>query len=147
MWKDMKPGDWKTVPDGLLSAFGTLVSSTLDFAGRFGTVKPKEEESQPKFTQRYQDGAAVSTQFGDGVVRCFREDDGFYNISLIRWNLTNGSHPTAYIHGNDVSYRIAKGCQEGYPVLTSLGLTGKLESVEPTTGTSLARKRYMQQTR
>ena len=28
----------------------------------------------------------------------------------------------------------SKGCQEGYPVLTSLGLTGKLASIEPTTG-------------
>jgi hypothetical protein len=35
---------------------------------------------------------------------------------------------------DDLSYRLAEGCHEGYPVLTSLGLSGTLESVQPTTG-------------
>jgi hypothetical protein len=136
MWKDSKMNGSKTSSDGLFSAFGTLVSSTLDFAGRFGTQKTKEEEQiAPKFERYYRDSAKVSTAFGNGVVLGFREKDGFYRISLSGWTLANGINPTAWLREVDISYQIAKGCQEGYPVLTSLGLTGTLESVQPTTGT------------
>lgn len=135
IWKDTKSTGAKSSGDGLLSAFGTLVSSTFDFAGRFSVQKPpKDEKRAPKFTRHYRDSAAVSTAFGAGVVLGFRENDGFYKLSLVGWTLANGAHPIAYLHEVDVNYRIAKGCQEGYPVLTSLGLTGKLESVEPATG-------------
>jgi len=35
---------------------------------------------------------------------------------------------------NDLTYQIAEGCIEGYPVLTSMGISGTLLSVQPTTG-------------
>lgn len=38
------------------------------------------------------------------------------------------------LHTHIPRHHIAKGCLEGYPVLTSLGFTGRLASVEPTTG-------------
>jgi hypothetical protein len=130
-WKDAKEA--KPGGDSILSAFGTLVSSTLDL---FSTQKPKvESEKVPfKFQRYYQESAAVSTSFGNGRVVGFRESDGFYKISLSNWTLANGSHPIAWIRGVDIKYAIAKDCKEGYPVLTKLGLTGILESVQPTTG-------------
>lgn len=135
MWKEKRMDDSKTSSDRIFSAFGTLVSSTLNIAGRFGGQKVKEEEqSAPRFERYYQDSAKVSTAFGNGVVLDFREQDGFYRISLTSWTLANGKHPDAWLRDIDISYQIAKGCQEGYPVLTKLGLTGTLESVQPTTG-------------
>ncbi len=134
VWRDSKG---TKAPDSILSAFGTLVSSTFDFAGRFAVQKPKEEEPLPvKFERYYRDSAAVSTAFGIGRIVGFREVDGFYKISLTSWTLADGSHPIAWIRGVDIKYAIAKDCKEGYPVLTSLGLTGILESVQPTTGKS-----------
>ena len=59
---------------------------------------------------------------------------GLYEVSLVQWTLADGSHPKAYLQEVDLQCRIAKGCQEGYPVLTTLGLTGNLASVEPTSG-------------
>jgi hypothetical protein len=135
-WKESKT---TKAPDGILSAFGTLVSSTLDFAGRFSSSQKPKEESEPapiKFVQYYRESAAVSTAFGTGRVVGFREKDGFYKISLTSWTLANKKHPVAWIRGVDIKYAIAKDCEEGYPVLTNLGLTGILESVQPTTGES-----------
>ena len=138
-WKDGKTNDPKSPADGILSAFGTLVSSTLTYAGRFSAPKTKgEEQSLPKFDRYYHDSAKVSTAFGHGTILGFRDSDGFYQISLSSWTLANGAHPTAWLRGVDISYQIAKGCREGYPVLTNLGLTGTLESVQPTTGMSFA---------
>ena len=132
-WKEVK--DVKPAGDSILTAFGTLVSSTFDL---FSVQKPKVEgDKLPfKFSRYYQDAAAVSTAFGIGRVVGFRESDGFYKISLSNWTMTNGSHPIAWIRGVDIKYAIARDCKEGYPVLTKLGLTGILESVQPTTGTS-----------
>jgi hypothetical protein len=137
-WREAKGKEPKSSPnDGLLSAFGTLVQSINReiFAGRLGTYKPKEEEqAAPKFKQYYCDSAAIATAFGSGRVINFRETDGFYRISLSSWTLANGEHPTAWLRGVDIRYQIAKGCQEGYPVLTTFGVSGILESVQPTTG-------------
>ena len=133
IWKESRGA--KT-PDGLFSAFGTLVSTTLDFAGQFLTTTiAKEEGPHPvKFERYYANLASVSTAFGTGRIQEFCENNGFYKISLTSWGLVNGSHPTAWLRGVDIRYAIAKGCQEGHPVLTSLGLSGILESVQPTTG-------------
>jgi hypothetical protein len=142
-WRDAK-GPKSSSNDGLLSAFGTLVSSINReiFAARLTSSKPKEEEvSLPKFKQYYGDSAAVSTAFGNGRVVRFRENDGFYCISLCNWTLANGRHPTAWLRGIDIRYQIAKGCQEGYPVLTKLGVSGILESVQPTTGVHIVSAR------
>lgn len=135
-WRDAKEPK-SSNNDFLLSAFGTLVSSLNReiFAGRLTTHKPKEEgQAVPKFKQYYGNSAAVSTAFGNGRVISFREIDGFYCISLSTWTLANGRHPTAWLRGIDIRYQIAKGCQEGYPVLTTFGVSGILESVQPTTG-------------
>lgn len=135
MWKESAGNKSQ---DGLLSAFGTLVSSTFDFAGRFSAPKTKGDAEVPgtkaKNERYYSDAAAVSTSFGDGRILDFRESDGFYKISLSKWTMANKKHPIAWIRGIDIKYSIAKDCQEGYPVLTKLGLTGILKSVQPTTG-------------
>jgi len=137
-WKDGKEA--KVLSDGLLSAFGTLVSTiNREIKGRLTTTastqKSKDEEiATSKFKQHYRDSAAVSTVFGNGRVTGFRKEDGFYCVSLSSWKLANGRHPTAWLQQVDISYQIAKGCKEGYPVLTNLGVSGILESVQPTTG-------------
>ena len=95
----------------------------------------RRRPATPKKLERYyEDSASVSTAFGNGRVIGFREEDGFYMISLSSWTLADGSHPIAWIRGPDIKYAIAKGCKEGHPVLTNLGLSGILESVQPTTG-------------
>ena len=133
-WKDESEGK------GLLSTFGTFVSNiNLGIKGRLTTTvsvqnEKDEEPAKPKFTQYYCDSAAVSTAFGNGRVIGFREDDGFYCISLTSWKLANGKYPQAWLREMDISYQIAKGCKEGYAVLTKLGVSGILESVQPTTG-------------
>jgi hypothetical protein len=129
-WKDNRK---KAGGDGLLSALGTLIPTS--FLSRPPKNKAARKESpSPKFKQYYRDGAAVTTMFGNGVVCRFRPYDGFYEVSLRDWTLADGKHAVAVLRRNDISHRIAKGCHEGYPVLTSLGVSGTLASVEPTTG-------------
>jgi len=134
-WKDTK----KVTSDGIFSAFGTLVSTiNREIKGRLITTKQTvmdEEPTSSKFKQYYRDSAAVSTAFGNGRIIYFRKDDGFYCVSLTNWMLANGKCPTAWLREVDICYQIAKGCKEGYPVLTNLGgISGVLESIEPTTG-------------
>lgn len=132
-WKDHK-GDGGSI---FSSALGSLVESSktlfVPFLGQ-KAVKESQVESPKAVPRYYQDAAAVTTTFGYGVVRAFRPSDGFYEVEILQWTLADGSHPKAYIRKEDISHRVAKGCQEGYPVLTSLGLSGTLASVEPTTG-------------
>ena len=138
-WKDAKEA--KATPDGILSAFGILVSNiNREIKGRLITTpslqnsKDEEETEKSKYKQYYCDSAAVSTAFGNGRVTDFRKDDGFYCVSLTSWKLANGGHPKAWLQEVDISYQIAKGCKESYPVLTKLGVSGVLQSVQPTTG-------------
>jgi hypothetical protein len=136
-WKEAKNSKYSS--DGLLSAFGTLL--TMPFASRFATPGRQadvlKEETRPKYNRFYHDSTKVSTAFGSGVVQKFREEDGFYKISLSSWTMANGKHATAWLREVDISCRIAKGCQEGCPVLTCFGLSGILESVQPATGVHL----------
>lgn len=138
-WKENK-GAKSHGGDGLFSALGGFFRlkprpSEIDKKAVVAESKAASQEPPtPKFEQYYRDGAAVTTSYGNGQVKRFRENDGFYEISLVDWPLANGRHPIAILRKDDVSHRIAKGCHEGYPVLTNLGLTGILESVEPTTG-------------
>lgn len=130
-WKDKKPEEGPT----LLSTFSTLVSSSRTLLEPFlGQQKKPPLEGRILFNRYFKDAAAVRTKYGDGRVINFREKDGFYEVSLLQWTLSDGTHPVGYMRHDDISYRIAKGCHEGYSVLTSLGLSGKLASVEPTTG-------------
>jgi len=117
----------------IFSVVGELISKTVRHITAPSAPPPAETEIRPLFERYYQDGATVLTPFGYGTVRTFRETDGFYHLSLVGWQM-KGPHPTAYFSGDSLSYGIAKGCVEGYPVYTSLGLTGILISVEPTTG-------------
>jgi hypothetical protein len=132
-WRENKGKDSKSTGDGLLTAFGNLVSKS------FLTARPTSERkppptTAPRFNQYFKDGAAVSTDVGPGMILRFRESDGFYEVSLLRWRLADGGFAKAFLRKEDIRTRIAKGCIEGYPVLTYLGLTGILASVDPTTG-------------
>lgn len=129
-WKDRKDDG-----SSIFSALGTLVESSRTLLEPFLAQRPQPPPEAPKLhTRYYADAASVTTSYGDGVVVGFRPTDGFYKVSLVKWTLARGTHPTAYLRRNEISHRVAKGCHEGYPVLTSLGLSGTLASVEPTTG-------------
>jgi hypothetical protein len=133
-WKDKKTDDGVS----LISTLNTLVSSSISSSRTlfvpFLAQKKIPVEVPRVFTRYYKDAAAVSTKYGDGRVISFRESDGFYEVSLTHWILANGQCAKSFMKNDELSYRIRKDCHEGYPVLTLLGLTGKLESVEPTTG-------------
>jgi hypothetical protein len=137
-----------TSSPGLFSKFGTIVSQLITGPTEKNHVLPAVAadkklrpstsilpvKPKPLFERYFKDGAAVSTPFGDGVVRSFRTFDGFYEIVLTKWKLNRSQCAVAYLRRDNISCHIAKGCLEGYPILTSLGLSGKLVSVEPTTG-------------
>ncbi|KAL7501183.1 hypothetical protein ACHAWT_011044 [Skeletonema menzelii] len=138
--------EWKNKTEGkdthshrressLFSVIGSMVSGTVASLQKIRV--PKEIEAptikvEALFERYYKDGAAVATAYGDGVVKEFRASDGFYCVSLL---LKSGKvFATAYLQEDSMSYRLARGCQEGYPVLTKYGLSGVLQSVNPTTG-------------
>jgi hypothetical protein len=134
---------WKSTDSegkDLLSVFGSLVSKTMKRMSGATTVvstggaKPVVAPEAKEFIRFFKDGAAVTTMYGDGRVVGFRKSDGIYEVELVGWNLANRSKGKAYCSRDSLSCRIAKGCHEGYPVLTSLGLTGTLNTVEQSTG-------------
>ena len=121
-----------TVVGGLLSRGLKRMASSVDKTPKKSQTPPaqiEETPARPKFQRYYQNGASVTTSFGDGLVQSFRESDGFYEIKLEKW-----TGAVAYLRRDDLSYRLAESCHEGYPVLTRLGLSGTLESVQPKTG-------------
>jgi len=131
-WKDREHHGEKP---SIFSSLGTLVESSKSLFQPF--LSPKHvipEQPVTKFHRYYEDAAAVATSFGRGRVAKFRPEDGIYEVSLDEWSLADGSHPRVYLQKEDISHRVADGCQEGYPVLTSLGVSGTLASVVPTTG-------------
>lgn len=117
----------------VMGTLGTFVSGTVESLKKIRVTQveaPTINTKAPQFERYYKDGAAVTTSYGDGVVFSFRSSDGFYLIKLIKF----GNIPaTAYLQDDSMSYRLAKGCVEGYPVLTKFG-SGVLQSVNPTTG-------------
>lgn len=121
-----------TVVGGLLSRGLKRMASSVEKTPKKSQAPPaliEETPAPPKFERYYENGASVTTSFGDGHVQSFRESDGFYKIKLEKW-----TGAVAYLRRDDLSYRLAEGCHEGYPVLTGLGLSGTLESVQPKTG-------------
>eukprot|EP00547_Thalassionema_nitzschioides_P005819 CAMPEP_0194219164 /NCGR_PEP_ID=MMETSP0156-20130528/25329_1 /TAXON_ID=33649 /ORGANISM="Thalassionema nitzschioides, Strain L26-B" /LENGTH=1176 /DNA_ID=CAMNT_0038948731 /DNA_START=151 /DNA_END=3681 /DNA_ORIENTATION=- len=130
-WKSNKGKESKTSSDGILSAFGNLLSKP--FRGS-RALSEKRSALVPAAEQYYKDGAAVSTSFGPGLVKRFREEDEFYEVALMNWKLANGCFAKAILRRDGISHRLAAGCIEGYSVLTDLGLSGTLASVDPTTG-------------
>ena len=131
---------WKTTLDGkvasssLFSVVGSLVSKGLKrMTSQVASIPP--EAKPPLFERYYQDGASVETiYYGNGMIKSFRRSDGFYVVSLVDWKMMDGSNPVAYLQKDALRYCIAKGCHEGLAVLTSLGISGILAKVEPTTG-------------
>ena len=117
-----------------LSALENLVSNSRNLLPFLAQKEVPTPKVAPEVSRYYTDGAAVSTDYGKGVVKAFRPSDGFYTVSLVSWKLADGSHPVAHLRKDDIRTRIAVSCQEGYPVLTNLGVSGTLASVEPTTG-------------
>jgi len=130
-WKDKKVDD-----RSLISSLGSaIVTSSRSLFEPFLQSKPnKDDEGESKkvlFTRYHQDAAAVETPYGMGRVLNFRERDGFYQVSL--WSMRNHAQATVFIRGVDLRCYVVPGCQEGCSVLTTLGLSGTLESVEPAT--------------
>jgi hypothetical protein len=119
----------------LMSVFGNLVSGTVESLKKITVPRvietPKINIESRKFERYYRDGAAVTTAYGDGTVRKFRESDGFYVVSLLM--KSGKTFGNAYLREDSMSYRLARGCVEGYPVMTTFG-SGVLQSVNPTTG-------------
>jgi len=128
----------------LYSVLGSLVSGTVDAVS--GTVESLKKITVPrvietpiskiesrKYERYYKDGAAVTTAYGDGTVQSFRESDGFYVVSLLLKFGKKSAFGNAFLREDSMSYRLARGCVEGYPVMTTFG-SGVLQSVNPTTG-------------
>jgi hypothetical protein len=118
----------------MLSVIGSLLSGTVESLKKIRV--PREIETPikvetRKFERYYKDGAAVTTTYGYGTVKGFRESDGFYTVSLLM--KSGKAFGTAYLLEDSMSYRLAEGCVEGYPVMTTYG-SGVLQSVNPTTG-------------
>lgn len=118
----------------IFSIVSGLVSGTVESLKKIRV--PREIETpakveQRKFERYYKDGAAVTTTFGDGIVRTFRETDGFYVVSLL---MKSGKVLwTSYLREDSMNYRRASGVIEGYPCMTTFG-SGVLQSVNPQTG-------------
>jgi hypothetical protein len=127
-WKEHRPEDGKSI----LSALGSIATASRSLLTPFLVQKPKQKVL--KIDRFFKDGAAVSTRYGRGRVVTFRESDGFYEVSLEFWKLSTGKSPRAFIRRDDMACRVAPDCREGHPVLTRMGLSGTLASVEPTTG-------------
>lgn len=137
-WKTMDEEQRLKSSGGILSAFGSIVSQSVKNL-IVGKSKKRSLEVPsviivPMFERFYSNGAAVVTPFGDGVVISFRELDGMYVVELQTRKMGN---VTMYAMKESLSHQIANGCIEGYPVLTSLGLSGTLVSVQPRTSIHL----------
>lgn len=133
--------NWKTLHEEKSKNAGGILSAISQGVKKLISAKPKKKSedvpnviSIPSFERYYKDGAAVVTPFGNGVVETFRSSDGMYLVSLRSWKMADGRYARVYCMKNDLTYQIAEGCIEGYPVLTSIGISGTLLSVQPTTG-------------
>jgi hypothetical protein len=138
-WKDKKPAatpshNRESSIFTVIGTLGTLVSGTVESLKKIRVPReieaPAIKAEAPKFERYYKDGAAVTTSYGDGMVCSFRSSDGFYTVKLSK---SGSVFATAYLQDDSMSYRLARGCVEGYPVLTKFG-SGVLHSVNPTTG-------------
>jgi len=129
--------DWSKASGGFLSALSIVSESVKKLIVGKQEKKSAEVPSEiivPNFERYYEDGAAVMTPFGNGTVGSFRTQDGIYFITLDSWIMADNSCAKAYLKKDSLSHQIAPGCIEGYPVLTSFGVSGILVSVQPRTG-------------
>lgn len=149
-WKGMCDEEERSKSSGgILSAFGSIVSQSVK---NLIVGKPKKKTIEipteivvPAFERFYEDGAAVVTPFGNGVVSAFREIDGMYTVTLNHWKMANNACPKIFLMKDLLSCQIAAGCIEGYPVLTSLGISGILVSIQPKTGIHIVAREVGQQ--
>jgi len=134
--------DWKKVTDeedrsktsgGILSTFMKLITGKPEKEPK-NTNEIPTEIVVPQFERYYTDSANVTTSFGPGIVQSFRAQDGVYEVLLTNWKMMGDVHPKAYLMQDELNYLLADGCSQGFPVLTSLGLSGNLASVQPSTG-------------
>lgn len=135
-WQTRNNKDDKSMPDtSFLSAFGSIAQGVKNLmAGKAEKTSNASTSGRVLFDQYYTDGATVVTPFGDGIVEEFRAVDGVYRISLLKWELCNGESAKIFSKQESLRPKIATGCKEGDPVVTSLGLTGNLVSVQAKSG-------------
>ena len=111
-WKENKVDDGTSILSALEKTIATASRSLLT-----PFLSPKPKPKPPKVQRFFKDGAAVTTPYGKGVVRNFRDADGFYEVSLEAWKLATGKSPRAYLRKDDMACRVAPECLEGHPVL------------------------------
>lgn len=131
---------WREGKGDDISFFSTIeniMNSSRTLLHPFLPKQRQEIVKKPMFEQYFRDGAWVSTVYGDGQVKQFRASDGIYEVELVKWILANRKYARCFLRRDDMRNLVAKDCQEGYPVLTSFGLSGVLASVEPRTGTHI----------
>lgn len=137
-WKALGDEERAKNSGGLLSTFSSIVSQSVK---KLIVGKPKRtvddfpsEISVPTYARFFSDGAVVNSPYGIGSVTSFREADGVYTVELESWKMADGKNAKLFTTRDNLNHHVAKGCIEGFPVLTSLGLTGTLISVQPRTG-------------
>jgi len=139
-WEKNTEDKTRSNASGIFSTFGSYISQgmrilmdTSNNKKNLVTKVPSEILVQ-RFERYYKDGAVVTTLFGEGSVRSFRGSDGIYEVALLKWKMKGGLLPTIYLMKDALRNHVSNGCHEGYPVLTSLGVSGNLATVQPTTG-------------
>lgn len=137
-WKQFEADKNQSNASGIYSALESFVSQGMKILSvlekKNQVTKVPSEILVQRFERYYKDAAVVTTPFGQGAVRSFRESDGVYEVALLNWKMKGGLLPKIYLMKNALSNYVSNGCHEGYPVLTSLGVSGNLASVQPTTG-------------
>mmetsp|Transcript_25958 Transcript_25958/g.54032 ORF Transcript_25958/g.54032 Transcript_25958/m.54032 type:complete len:1266 (-) Transcript_25958:28-3825(-) len=105
------------------------ILSVIGSVFRRMTVAPprvKKEEDPVVFERVFQDGAIVDVgTFGAGTIKGHRSSDGVYSVDL--------GYGLGYFGASSLSKHVKRGCSEGCRVVTSLGLTGTLVSVDAAT--------------
>jgi len=139
-WQKIAEDKTRSNASGIFSTFGSYISQGMKILmdtsnnKKIPTTKVPSEILVQTFARYYKDGAVVTTPFGEGSVRSFRESDGIYEVALLKWKMKGELLPTIFLTKDALSNYVSNGCHEGYPVLTSLGVSGNLASVQPTTG-------------
>lgn len=130
---DTSATHWKIVDDRSKTSSG-IISAFISLGKKLITKSVPTEIKVSSFERIFKDGAAVTTPFGDGRVSSFREGDGFYEVYLTNWKLANKTYAKIFLNKESLTYKKAPGCHEGCAVLTSFGIPGILQSIQPNTG-------------
>jgi hypothetical protein len=139
-WKDKKSSTLLSTLNTIVSSYGnTLLEPFLiQRKSATGPASAAGSASVPvstrRFVQYFKHSACVRSKYGVGRIKDFREEDGMYLVELSSWKLAHGSKAMLYSRQDDLSCYSVDGCREGFPVLTALGLTGTLASIDPKSG-------------